>query len=139
MRSSSSFNNGNALSHLAFINSHLSASFLLLAPFPLLVLGVFYFGVPFSSHSLGVCSSSSPIRVFGGRPLSFVVRLVPSLSWLPSYQWVVRFLVGRGLLLCLVACSSCVCGPGFVRGCVCLFVWGVLSSWFVWSRARARF
>ena len=138
MRSSSSFNNGNALSHLAFINSHLSASFLLLAPF------LFLSWVSFTSESLFLL-----IRWVSGRlPLLFGFWWAAVIVCFSSgsFSFLVAFVsVGRAFLLCLVACSFCVCGfgllcgPGFVWGRVCLCAWGVLSSWFVWSRGPGSF
>lgn len=121
MRSSSSFNNGNALSHLAFINSHLSASFLLLAPF------LFLSWVSFTSESLFLLIRWVSVRLpllFGFWWAAVIVCFSSG-----SFSFLVAFVsVGRAFLLCLVACSFCVCGfgllcgRGFVWGCMCVCV-----------------
>ena len=118
MRSSSSFNNGNALSHLAFINSHLSASFLLLAPF------LFLSWVSFTSESLFLLIRWVSIRLpllFGFWWAAVIVCFSSG-----SFSFLVAFVsVGRAFLLCLVACSSCVgsvcCVVGVSYGAVCVW------------------
>ena len=113
MRSSSSFNNGNALSHLAFINSHLSASFLLLAPF------LFLSWVSFTSESLFLLIRWVSVRL----PLLF------------GFWWaavIVSFFVWFLLFLgCLRISGSCV---SFVSGGV--FILCVWVRFVVWSGFR---
>lgn len=147
MRSSSSFNNGNALSHLAFINSHLSASFLLLAPF------LFLSWVSFTSESLflpirrlSVCLPllfgfwwAAVIVCFSSGSFSFLVAFVSVGRAFSCGAWS-SFVSGGVFILCVWV--RFVVWSGFRMGlyvCVCLFVWGVLSSWFVWSRAPGSF
>lgn len=148
MRSSSSFNNGNALSHLAFINSHLSASFLLLAPF------LFLSWVSFTSESLFLLIRWVSVRLpllfgflVGGRYRLLFVWFLLFLGCLRIsgscvFLWGVVFfcvwwrvhLVCVGSVCCVVrvsygavcvfSCGACCLlgsfglGPGFVSECV---------------------
>lgn len=112
MRSSSSFNNGNALSHLAFINSHLSASFLLLAPF------LFLSWVSFTSESLFLLirwvSVRLPLlfgflvggryRLFSSGSFSFLVAFVSVGRAFSCGAWS-SFVSGGVFILCVVRVS----------------------------------